>query len=256
MSRAFAAPIHPAASLYGPPPWRFAGRSLTVIAECDVAAIAALVPAPLRPWGALVRFSVHALHCDLGFGWDWAQANPQRSQFHEAVVGIAVEHDGRVGHWDPFLWTDGDAELAVGREMYGWPQRLGTMALTMPHPLHGIRAGDRVAGRVARLTEPVFACEARLEREGDLDVPQPPFVGFYTERALPDPASRRLVRELFFSRMEEVTIADLRSGPAELVLHAPELRALGPLRVLGGKAHAVAWVKAGSELVRRTEEAF
>jgi acetoacetate decarboxylase len=244
------------ASLYGAPPWRFAGRSLTVIADCNPDAIAALVPPPLKPWGTLVRFSVHALQCDLGFGWAWAQSNPHRSQFHEAVVGIAVEHDGRIGHWDPFLWTDGDAELAVGREMYGWPQRLGTMALTTPHPLHGFRAGDRVSGRVARLTEAVFTCEVTLEREGELDAPQPPFTGFYTERALPDPASRRLVRELFFSRMQDVRIADLRSGPAELQLYAPELRALAPHRVLGGKAHAVAWVKDGSELVRRSEETF
>jgi acetoacetate decarboxylase len=248
--------VHPLASLYGQPPWRFAGRSLTVIADCAPEAVAALVPAPLRPVGAQVRFSVHALQCDLGFGWAWAQANPHRSQFHEAVVGIAVEHEGRIGHWDPFLWTDGDAELAVGREMYGWPQRLGTMPLTTPHPLHGFRSGDRVAGRVARLTEAVFTCEVTLQREGELDVKQPPFVGFYTERALPDPAARRLVRELFFSTMQEVTIAELRSGPAELVLHAEELRALAPLRVLGGKAHAVAWVKDASELVRRSEKPY
>jgi acetoacetate decarboxylase len=256
MTSAFAAPVHPIGSLYGPPPWRFAGRSLTVIAQCDPAAIAALVPAPLQPWGDLVRFSVHALQCDLGFGWDFAQANPHRSQFHEAVIGIAVEHEGRVGHWDPFLWTDGDAELAVGREMYGWPQRLGTMALTMPHPVRGFVAGDTVAGRVARLTEPVFTCAVTLQREGELDAPQPPFVGFYTERALPDPAARRMVRELFFSRMEEVQISDLRSGPAELALHAPEITALRPLRVLGGKAHAVSWVKDSSVLLSRAEAPF
>lgn len=256
MTAAFAAPLHPAASLYGAPPWRFAGRSLTVIADCDAAAVAALVPAPLRPVGTLVRFSVHALQCDLGFGWDWAQANPHRSQFHEAVVGIAVEHAGRIGHWDPFLWTDGDAELAVGREMYGWPQRLGTMALTAPHPIRGFGPGDRVAGRVGRLTEAVFACEARLDRAGDLDLPQPPFVGFYTERVLPDPAKRCLVRELFFSEMREVEVAGLFSGDATLSLHAPELRALGPVRVLGGKVNAVAWVKDASTLVRRSEEEF
>jgi acetoacetate decarboxylase len=256
MTRAFAAPIHPEATLYGAPPWRFAGRSLTVLAECDPAAIAALVPAPLRPVGAVVRFSVHALQCDLGFGRDWAQANPHRSQFQEAVVGIAVEHEGRVGHWDPFLWTDGDAELAVGREMYGWPQRLGHMALTAPHPIRGVAVGDHVAGRVGRLTEGVFACGVTLEREGEPDVPQPPFVGFYTERALPDPARRMLVRELFFSEMLDVQVGGVFSGPATLELAAPELRALAPRRVLAGKANAVAWVKDASALVARSETPF
>jgi len=256
MTRAFAAPLHPDASLYGPPPWRFAGRSLTVIARCDAAAIAALVPAPLRPAGDLVRFSVHALQCDVGFGWEWAQSNPHRSQFQEAVIGIAVEHDGRIGHWDPFLWTDGDAELAVGREMYGWPQRLGTLALTAPHPMRGFGTGDRVAGRVGRLTEAVLSCEVTLARQGDLDLPQPPFVGFYTERVLPDPAARRVTRELFFSEMREVEVTDVLSGPATLALHAPELRGLAPLEVLGGKVNAVSWVKDASSLVARREEPF
>jgi acetoacetate decarboxylase len=254
MTRAFAAPIHPDATLYGAPPWRFTGRSLTVLAECD--GVAALVPALLRPVSDVVRFSVHELQCDLGFGWDWAQRNPHRSQFREAVVGIAVEHDGRVGHWDPFLWTDGDAELAVGREMYGWPQRLGHMALTAPHPIRGAAIGDHVAGRVGRLTEGVFSCGVTLEREGEPDVPQPPFVGFFTERALPDPARRLLVRELFFSEMRGVQVSGVFSGPATLDLIAPELRALGPRRVLAGKVNAVAWVKDASVLVASSETRF
>ena len=78
------------------------------------ASVRALLPAPLVPWGEpLVRFSVHALICDLGHGWAWAQAHPEASQFHESVVGIAAEHAGTIGYWDPFLWTDGDAELPV-----------------------------------------------------------------------------------------------------------------------------------------------
>ena len=49
--RGFSAPLDPSgrASLYGPTPWRFKGRSLTVVASCDPDAIAALTPAPLEP---------------------------------------------------------------------------------------------------------------------------------------------------------------------------------------------------------------
>jgi acetoacetate decarboxylase len=253
--KGFAAPLDPtgAASLYGPPPWRFAGRSITVLAPCDPTAVAALVPAPLRPWGdPVVRFSVHELTCDLGFGWDYAQKNPQRCRLHECVVGIAVEHQGRIGHWDPFLWTDSDAELAVGREMYGWPQRLGAMAMTAPHPLHGFRAGDHAAARVATRTDPVLRLGLRIERTGDLDVPQPPFVGFFTERVLPDPTGGATVRELHFSIMEDVAVADLWSGPAMLEVLAPELLPLRPGQPLGGKVNAVSWVKRHATLVARS----
>jgi len=259
MAPGFVAPIDPSGqgALYGPPPWRFAGRSLTVIARCDAAAVRALLPAPLEPWGEpLVRFSVHSLACDLGHGWDWAQAHPEASQFHESVVGIAASHGGTIGYWDPFLWTDGDAELAVGREMYGWPQRLGTLALTAPHPQRGWTPGDRCTGLVARLGRPVLEAGLRIAASGPLAVPQPPFVGFFVERALPDPAEECVRRELFLARMRDVAPGDAFHGPATLALHAPELAPLAPREVLGGQVNTISWTKGGAELLARSTVPF
>lgn len=242
------------AALYGPAPWRFAGRSFTVIARCDPAAVAALVPAPLKPHGPpLVRFSVHWLICDLGFGWGFAQAHPQRCQMHEAVVGVAVEHDGRVGYWDPVLWCDGAAEVAVGREMYGWPQLQGDLAVTLPHPVRGFGVGDRVAGKAGRRLEPGFEIAMTIEREGDLAADIPAFVTFFTMRVLPDPATGGAVRELFGADMAGVAIGDLWSGSAEVRLHDPLIRDLAPAEVLGGRVHWVEWTKgAADRLDRRT----
>ncbi len=241
------------ASLYGPPPWHFAGRSITVLARCSAEGIAALTPAPLRTWHEpIVRFSVHDLVCDLGFGWDWAQANPARSCFREAVVGLAVGHAGRLGFWDPFLWTDSDAELAVGRETYGWPQRAGMISLTPPHAIHGWRNGDVAAGRVSQFGELVFSLSVRLARDGASDVPQPAFEGFFLERILPDPTDGSRLREVFFAKMADVTLADIRSGPATLALHAPELAVLGTPEPLGGQVHAVSWTKGLAERLMQT----
>ena len=242
------------AALYGPPPWRFAGRSITVLASCDAAGVAALTPAPLRPWGEpVVRFSVHQLMCDLGHGWDWAQAHPEAACFREAVVGIAVEHEGRVGFWDPFLWTDSDAELAVGRELYGWPQRLGRIDLTPPHPIRGWQPGDLATGLVSRLGRPVLDLSVRLAQPGPPEVPQPAFEGFFLQRTLPDPTDGSRVQELFFARMAEVTVTGIHSGPATLALYAPELAVLRPTEALAGQVHAVSWIKQSAErLVRHT----
>lgn len=252
--RNFAAPHDPtgAASLYGPPPWRFVGRSLTVLAQCPREAVASLVPEPLMPAGdPIVRFSVHALQCDLGFGWAFAQDHPERSQFHEAVVGIAVRHGDAFGYWDPFLWCDSDAELAVGREMYGWPQRLGTIALTHPHPRHGWRIGESGTGLVSRLGRPVFEARVTIERQGDLTTTTPPFSEFFTERILPDPVTGTATRELFVSRMEDTQVDGVWSGTATLALHAPELQPLAPFTVLGGRLNTVSWTKNHARLVAR-----
>jgi acetoacetate decarboxylase len=254
-TKGFAAPLDPTgtASLYGNGPWRFAGHSATVFARCDADAVRAVLPPPLEPWGEpIVRFSVHWLQCDLGFGGDFAAANPERSQFHEAVVGIAARCGDLVGYWDPFLWCDSDAEIAVGREMYGWPQRAGTLALTLPHPQHGRRPGDIVAGRVARLAHPVFDFALRIAAAGDLAVPTPAFAGFFTERVLPDPTDRSVIRELYVSTMADVAIADVFHGAATLNVSAPELQPLAVTQVLGGRVNTVSWTKDTARLLARS----
>lgn len=240
------------ASLYGPPPWHFAGRSITVLAACDAAGIAALVPPPLVPVpDAPVRFSVHELFCDLGRSWAWAQAHPAEAQFREAVVGIAVAHGGRVGFWDPFLWTDSDAEMAVGREFYGWPQRLGAIALTGPHAIDGWGVGDQAAGLVTRAGETALRLAVSIEARGPLAAPSPPFEGFFLERLLPDPVDASRARDVLFARMRDVRLHDAWSGPATLTLIAPELAVLGAPVTLGGQVHAVAWTKDRAERLFR-----
>lgn len=242
----FTAPRNPSGStsLHGAPPWHFAGRSMTVFARCSAAGIAALTPKPLRPWAhPVVRFTVNDLTCDLGFGWEWAQANPARSCFREAVIGLAVEHEGRLGFWDPFLWTDSDAEFAVGREMYGWPQRLGHIAVSVPHALRGWQTGDIAAAEVSRLGAMAFRMAIRLERDGPSDAPQPAFEGFFLERILPDPTDGSRLREVFFARMSNVEQADFHSGSGTLDLHAEELAVFGTPEVIGGHLHAIGWTK-------------
>lgn len=257
--RGFSAPLSPdgTTAVYGPPPWRFAGRSLTVIAECDPDGVSALVPAPLRcvDGPALVRFSIHRLICDLGFGWTFAQANPERCQFHEAVVGLAVDHDGESGFWDPFLWCDGEAEIAVGREMYGWPQREARLTLTEPNPQAGWRIGDTATGKVSRFHDPVMTLSLTIDHEGDFDLDLPAFSTFYTERVLPDPVTGRVKRETFASTMGEVVLGDTFIGDASLTLHAPELASLKPARILGGRVNTVSWTKGSARriAVRQTD---
>lgn len=218
-----------------------------VFARCNPDAVDALLPPPLKAApGGLVRFSAHHLICDLGFGWPFAQANPARCQFHEASVAIAAEHEGKVGSWCPFIWCDSDAEMAVGREMFGWPQVLGDIALTAPHPQRGWALGDTVCSAVSRHGRSVFDLSLTLEREGDIGISTPPFVTFYTMRVLPNPATGEVVREIFASDMSDVEVGDLWSGAAEITLSAPDLRVLDIETVVGGRCQTVSWTKMGS----------
>jgi acetoacetate decarboxylase len=248
----FSAPLDPSgeAALYGPPPWRFRGRSMTVVVQCDPQAVAALTPPPLTPIpGAPVRFTVHDLVCDIGLGPDFAACNPERTQVREAVVAIAATHQGRAGFYDPFLWCDSDAEIAVGREMFGWPQKAADIWMTPPDPIHGLRQGDRLTAKVARLGRPVFEIAIDLDGPGDLPGSVPAFTTFYTMRVLPDPAGGPTTAQVYTSDMEEIAVHAPFAGQGLLSVHAPELAALRPAATGPARANAIAWTKAGSTLI-------
>lgn len=241
------------ASLYGPPPWHFAGRSITVLARCKRSGIEALLPPSLRAAASpIVRLSAHWLQCDLGLGRGFPGREPERAQFHEAVVGIAAETaDGLFGYWDPFLWCDSDAEIAVGREMYGWPQRAGNIAMTMPDPLRGFTIGEAASACVSRLGRPVFDLSVELQAAGPLKSDAPAFVTFFTERILPNPVDGTTTREMFASEMQGVEVAHVMHGSAKLRLSASELSGLTVEEVVGGQVHAIRWTKNRSRLISR-----
>ncbi len=255
--KGYVVPLDPTghASLYGPTPWVFAGRSFMVFARASRSFVAAFLPQPLEPTEEpLVRFTTHDLICDLGFGWRHAQENPGPCQFREASVAMAVQHDGVVGYWGPFLWCDSDAELAVGREMFGWPQVLGDIDMTQPHPARGWAPGDRVAGHVGRHGRAVFEIAMSIEHDGPIPADLPAFTHFYTMRVLPDPTDGSTTRELFVSIMDDVQTGDLWSGEAEIRTTAPELAALELESIVGGHCHTVSWVKNRAKLISRTDE--
>jgi hypothetical protein len=108
-----------------------------------------------------------------------------------------------------------------------------------------------VAGRVARLGHAVLDLQVRLAATGDLAVPAPAFACFFTERALPDPTDRSVVRELYASTMADIALDGVFHGPATLALHAPELVPLRPTEILGGRVNTVSWTKDRATLVAR-----
>jgi len=201
----------------------------------------------------LVRFTVHDLLCDIGLGVDYAVRHPDRCIVREAVVAVAACHDGKAGYYDPFLYCDSDAEIAVGREMFGWPQVAAEMWLTPPDPFDGIKAGDVLAAKVSRLGRPVFELEIAVERAGDFPEDVPAFATFYTMRVLPDPTGGPTVREVYASEMSSVDVRAPWTGAGMLRVHAPELVNLQPKEAIAARANAIAWTKSVSTLLARTK---
>jgi acetoacetate decarboxylase len=250
--KGYAAPLDPQgiASLYGPPPWHFRGRMLTTFLRADPRDVAAHVPAPLRPFAKpYVRVSTYEMACDYGFGPGFVARRPELAHFCETGVSLFVEHDGVLGNYCAFIWCDGDAEISIGREMYGWPQVLGKMWLTRPPRASGWRAGDEIASLLSRAGRSVLEMLATVERPGDLDLGLPPFEEFYTMTVLPHPERAETERRIVRTRMIDPRLDDMWSGKATVKFHAPELAWLNKAEVLGARTNLVSWAKPYGKVV-------
>ncbi len=162
-----------------------------------------------------------------------------------------MEHAGIGGHYCAFIWCDGDAEIAVGREMYGWPQVTGQMWLTRPPHGRSWRAGDEIASLVSRAGRPVLEILATLERPGDLDLGLPLFQDFYTMTVLPSPERPEAERRITCTRMLDVQLDEPWSGRANIRFHAPELAWLEHATVLGARTNRIAWTKPYGKVIHR-----
>lgn len=240
---------------FGHAPWRFEGETLSVFVEAERPALAAFLPPPLALSGPPVfRLTVHALRSDCGLGREWAARHPRRSQFHEAVIAFNAAVDDIDGNWDPFMWTDAEAQLSVGRELYGFSMRLGEIAMTRRPALNGWRRGDIVSAQVNQDGVPIMSLEMQLESAGEEAAPPPTPATpvFYSRRTLPRPDSLS-VSDIVLSRttMQDLRSGDVWSGGGSFRISDERLSALVGGRVLGARWSSFEMTKPPAEVLGR-----
>src|SRR5215813_2578661 len=110
---AFAMPLtNPA---FPPGPYRFINREYLVITyETDMAALRAVVPEPLEVSEPIVKFEFMRMPDSTGFG-----------DYTEAGQVIPVSLDGRAGSYVHAMFLDNHSPIAGGRELWGFPKKLG-----------------------------------------------------------------------------------------------------------------------------------
>lgn len=216
---AFAMPL--TSPSYHRGPYRFVDREFLVISyRTDPQALAAVVPEPLVPAGDVVRFEFIRMPDSTGFG-----------DYTESGQVIAVNFEGRSGVYVHSMYLDDDAPIAGGREIWGFPKKLGSPALRVDKdtPLGTLDYG---AVRIATGTM------GYKHRSADHDavlrsLAQPNWL----LKIMPDVDCSPRVCELVEYRLEDVTLKGAWEGPAALQLFehalAPVAR-LPVLQVLGG----------------------
>lgn len=202
-------------------PYRFVGREFLVVSyRTDPDALAAVVPQPLQRAGDVVRFEFIRMPDSTGFG-----------DYTESGQVIPVTLEGRGGVYVHSMYLDDDAPIAGGREIWGFPKKLGRPKLRVDKDTL-LGTLDYGSTRVAVGTmgyKHRSADAAAVERS----LAQPNWL----LKIMPDVDCSPRVCELVEYRLEDVTLIGAWEGPAALQLfeHALAPVAALPVRqVLGG----------------------
>jgi acetoacetate decarboxylase len=202
-------------------PYHFVGREFLVISyRTDPLALAALVPEPLMPVDDVVRFEFIRMPDSTGFG-DYTESGQ--------VIGASFE--GRRGVYVHSMFLDDDAPIAGGREIWGFPKKLGSPKLCVDKDT---LLGTLDYGR----TRIAVGSMGYKHRSADHDavlrsLAQPNWL----LKIMPDVDCSPRVCELVEYALEDVVLKGAWEGPAALQLfeHALAPVAALPVReVLGG----------------------
>lgn len=107
------------AGLYPPPPYRFVGaEQVSVCFTADPDRVRALLPPGLEPADAPARCEVRVCR------YPWSTFGP----FLESYILVRVrDRDGGMYWFLPLIFTDNEAPMAAGRELWGYPKKLALM---------------------------------------------------------------------------------------------------------------------------------
>ena len=130
LDRAFAMPLTQPAYPRGP--YRFVDREYFIVTyRTDPERLRAVVPAPLEFESPLVKYEFIRMPDSNGFG-----------DYTESGQVIPVSFRGRKGNYTHCMFLDDHAPIAGGRELWGFPKKLGRPTL---------RTETRHVGGYARL---------------------------------------------------------------------------------------------------------
>jgi acetoacetate decarboxylase len=148
------------ASLYPPPPYEFRdAEQVSICFTADASAAARLLPPGLEVADSPAQCEVRVCN------YHWSVFGP----FHESYALIRVRDiDGSLYWYLPLIFTDNEAPLAAGRELWGYPKKLALMRWSWGRDL-----GDRPANELLHFaTErpsdtPLFSVTFAPERQAN-----------------------------------------------------------------------------------------
>ena len=201
---------------YPPGPYRFVDREYFIITyRTDPAALAAVVPEPLKVPEPLVKYEFIRMPDSTGFG-----------NYTESGQVIPVTFEGKPGGFVHSMFLDDDAPIAGGREIWGFPKKLAQPSLTAAKD---VLLGTLDYGTVRVATGTMGFKHRTLDAAKVKVAMQEP--GFLL-KIIPHVDCSPRICELVRYHLEDITVKGAWAGPAALELFEHALAPVARLPVL------------------------
>ncbi len=211
---AYSMPI--TAPAYPKPPFRFYDREFIIVTyRTDPAALAKVVPAPLKVAEPVVKFEFIKMPDSTGLG-----------SYTEAGQVIPVTLDGVAGGYTHAMYLDSLAGITAGREILGFPKILAEPRLGVRHDaLVGTLDYNGVRLATATMTYKYQALDGVAVKK-TFEAPG------YLLKVIPGVAGDTRVLELVRYQVSDLVVKGAWSGEASLELHPHCLAPVARLPVL------------------------
>jgi acetoacetate decarboxylase len=224
---AFAMPLHNPS--YPRPPFRFLQREYLIVSyETDPDLLRAVVPEPLAVASNVVNYEFIRMPDSSGFG-DYTESGQ--------VIPV-IDAQGRAANYTHAMYLDDQGPIAGGREIWGFPKKLGSPRLSVDGNDTLLGTLDYGTQRVATGTMgyKFSALDAETERKKLAETPN------YLLKVIPHVDGSTRICELVRFYMRDVTILGAWEGPGALALtpHALAPVADLPVRRIVGAKHLIA----------------
>ena len=152
-------------------PWHYGADYLTVYFDAEPSALAPLIPSPFKVGGGGCMAYVCEIISVSDRGGAAVSAEPARTQYYEAAVGIGCSHEGKTGIYFPVMWVTTEWALLRGL-VNGYQKRLAdSIVMTKLHPLNPglspIGEGSSLAGYCVKGGERALSLKVVVERKSD-----------------------------------------------------------------------------------------
>jgi acetoacetate decarboxylase len=206
-------------SMLAPGEWLYTdAHYLVADMEVDPVAARRWVPRPLR-LASPARATVFT---------GWFPHNTFGSVYHEAGLFLHVEHGKKSAIFSPWMLVDDDVALILGRELLGYPKKMGTIDFRID--------GDRISGVASRRGAELVRMEGVL---GERVEAPPPMLG-RPHRNVRSSLGLAVPKVIAFTPREEVI--EVRRAKLDVQIGGSErdpLSELGFGRVLSAYLHRV-----------------